>query len=164
MDKRCLTYLGSQTLEEGRDTLVLHQILHNCKPANLLLKVRLLDTSLHDIEGRRDGDTGDSTGHGGDEVLAPGSLRVVGNTENVVLGEGGGTKEGERTGSVTRHRPSPAAVEGGTLLSEDTEETSATEGFGVDLALNLEDVKREEDLLHFGEPTSSTSGAFRSKE
>jgi len=134
------THLGGQTLEERSRTLVLQQILHDLHTADLLLEVGVLDTRLHDIERCGHSDRSDGSSDGGDEVLRPGGLGVVGDTENVLLGEGRATEQGERAGGVAGHGPAPAAVESGALLGEDAEDAAATEGFRVHLALDLEDV------------------------
>ena len=81
--------------------------------------------------------------------------------EQVLLGEGRTTEEllstmsaGEMEthskgpGSVTRHRPAPAAVQrSDTLLGHDLEEATALECLGVGLHLDLENIEGQEDDL-----------------
>lgn len=53
----------------------------------------------------------------------------------------------ERTRSVTSGGPAGTPVETHALIRNDLEETTATEGLGVCLTLNLQNVQREEDDL-----------------
>lgn len=111
------------------------------------VEVAVLDTGLDDIERGRDNERGRCTSNRGDEVLEPGGLVVVLETEDELLGESGTTEEGERARGVSGCGPTPSAVETETLILDDLEHTTAAEGLGVGLALDLENVKREEDDL-----------------
>lgn len=53
----------------------------------------------------------------------------------------------ERSGGVTGGSPASTAIETHTLIGDDLEEATATEGLGVGLTLDLQDVQREEDDL-----------------
>lgn len=53
----------------------------------------------------------------------------------------------ERSRSVTGSSPASATVKSHTLIRDDLEQTTATEGFGVCLALNLQNIEREKDNL-----------------
>lgn len=53
----------------------------------------------------------------------------------------------ERSGGVSRRRPAPSAVEAEPFILDDRQHTAAAEGLGVGLALDLEDVEREQDDL-----------------
>lgn len=139
--------LGDETLEEGAHALVLGHVGEDAEAALGVLKVAVLDAGLDDVEGRRDDERGRGAGDGGDEVLEPAGLVVVVEAEQVLLGEGGTTEEGKGAGSVAGGGPAPAAVEAETLVGNDLEDTAAAEGLGVGLALDLEDVQRQEDNL-----------------
>lgn len=129
------------------------------------LEVAVLDTGLDDIERSRDDERSRGTGNGSDKVLEPGGAVVVGELEEVFLGSGTTTEElyralvrcfchrqvgythSERTGSVTGGSPAPTSVETEALVCDDSEETATTEGLGVCLTLDLENVERENDNL-----------------
>jgi hypothetical protein len=61
----------------------------------------------------------------------------------------------ERPGGVSRRCPAPATVQPEALVLDDLENAPATEGFRVGLALDLEDVEREEDDLADADKTGS---------
>jgi hypothetical protein len=61
----------------------------------------------------------------------------------------------ERPGGVSGRRPAPATVQPEALVLDDLENAPATEGFRVGLALDLEDVEREEDDLADADKTGS---------
>jgi hypothetical protein len=50
----CHEQLGCQTLEEGRESFVLHHVGHDPEAALRVLKVPVLNTRLDDIERSRD--------------------------------------------------------------------------------------------------------------
>lgn len=52
----------------------------------------------------------------------------------------------EGTRGVTSHRPPPPTVERRALFHEYSDDSASAEGFRIDLALDFEDVEREEDL------------------
>lgn len=54
---------------------------------------------------------------------------------------------GERAGRVPGHGPPPPTIQCRTLLHEDADNTSPTEGLRVHLPLDLEGIEREEDDL-----------------
>ena len=60
----------------------------------------------------------------------------------------GGGKEThcETSWCVARDGPTPATVEGGTLLHEDADDATSTERLRVHLPLDLEGVEGEQDL------------------
>lgn len=174
--------LRGETLEEGSGTLVLHHVLDDSEPGLGVLKVAVLDTGLDDVEGSGDDEGRGRTRDGGDEVLAPGGGVVVLQTESL-LGKGGTTEKllrvstnvhkpaeayaeegakgetySEGTRSVTGSSPAPATVQTKALILDDLEETTATESLGVGLALDLEDVEREEDDLADADEGAGSSG------
>jgi len=53
----------------------------------------------------------------------------------------------ERAGGITGGRPAGTPVKTHTLIRDDLEEATATEGLGVGLTLNLQDIQREQDDL-----------------
>lgn len=61
----------------------------------------------------------------------------------------------ERTGGVTGSSPTGTTVQTHTLIRDDLEQTTAAEGLGVSLTLNLQDVQREEDDLSNADQTSA---------
>jgi hypothetical protein len=63
----------------------------------------------------------------------------------------------EGTGGVTGSSPSGTTVQTHALILNDLEQTTATEGLGVGLALNLQDVQRKEDDLSNADQTSAYS-------
>jgi hypothetical protein len=100
-------------------------------------------------------------------TLTPGSLRVVGKLEDVLLGESGTSEQlkskiaqypcsevessafthSETSGCVTTHGPSPSLVQtGDTLIADQLDDTSTSESLGVGLHLDLEHVEGEQDL------------------
>ena len=104
-------------------------------------------------------------------TLSPGSLRVVGKLEDVLLGKGGTSEQlkyrekplvfdfqqrvighlvfthSETSGCVTTHGPSPSLVQtGDTLIADQLDDTSTSESLGVGLHLDLEHVEGEQDL------------------
>jgi hypothetical protein len=79
--------------------------------------------------------------------LAPAGGVVVTEVVDVLLGKGRTTKESERARGITGGSPASAAVETHTLISDNLEKTTATEGLGVGLTLNLEDIKRKKNDL-----------------
>ena len=60
---------------------------------------------------------------------------------------GEGSTYRERTWGITRNRPTPAPVQRCPFLHEDSDGTTATECVRIDLTLDLERVKWEEDYL-----------------
>lgn len=87
------TYLGHQSLEEGREALVLGHVGQNAEAGLGVVEVLVLDTGLDDIERSRDDERGRGTSNRSDKVLEPGSLVVVLELEHVLLGKGGTTKQ-----------------------------------------------------------------------
>jgi hypothetical protein len=63
----------------------------------------------------------------------------------------------ERSGGVTSGSPTGTTVQPHTLIGDDLEQTTATEGLGVSLALNLQDVQRKQDNLSNADQTSAKS-------
>lgn len=71
---------------------------------------------------------------------------------------GGGRGEktySKGTGGVAGSSPAPAAVQAETLVAHNADDTTATEGLGVRLALDLEDVERQQDNLTNADQTAS---------
>ena len=91
--RRDAAHLRREALEERGGALVADKLGKDGAAGHVRLEVRVLDAGLDGVEGGGDGDGGDRAGDGCDEVLAPGGLRVVLDTEDVVLGEGGSTEE-----------------------------------------------------------------------
>ena len=87
------TNLGSQSLEESTSSLLLDHLSDNGHSSNRVLEVGLLDSSLDDIKRSSNGDGSDGSSDGGDEVLGEGSLRVVGEVEEELLGHGRSSEE-----------------------------------------------------------------------
>ena len=111
------------------------------------LEVPVLDPSLDDVQWRGDDQRRGRTRDTGDEVLRPGRAVVVLELVEVFFGRGRTAEEREGARCVAGGGPGPAAVEGKVLVGDDAQDAPATEGFGVGLALDLEDVEREEDDL-----------------
>jgi hypothetical protein len=61
----------------------------------------------------------------------------------------------EGTGGVTGSSPTGTTVQTHTLIRDNLEQTTATEGLGVSLTFNLQDVQREEDDLSNADQTSA---------
>lgn len=78
-------YLGSQALEQSTDTLIPNQIADDNDTRHLLLEVCVLYAGLDDVERRSDCDRRDGACDGGNEVLSPCGLGVVGDSEDHVL-------------------------------------------------------------------------------
>lgn len=53
----------------------------------------------------------------------------------------------KRAGGVTGSSPTSAAVKAHTLIGDDLEQATATEGLRVGLTLNLQDIQRKQDDL-----------------
>ena len=139
--------LGHETLKEGRWALLLDHVLDNLDTALWVIKVAVLDTGLDDIERCRDNQRRRSTSNRCDEVLEPSRLVVILKSVKVSLGERGTSEERERTRRVARSGPSPAPVQSEALILDDADYTTAAEGLGVCLALDLEDVEGQEHDL-----------------
>ena len=185
-------HLWGQTLEEGIDTLGLDHFSDNGHTADLRVEVGVLDTGLDDVQGRGDSDRGNSTGDRGDKVcrfevkaqtarwgemwsawsceryiyartLTPCRARVVGQVEEVLLGNSRTTEEllislawGENESAtyskgsrgVTSHGPSPSSVQRShTFFRDQLEETTSSDSIGVGLHLDLENIKGQQDLI-----------------
>lgn len=63
--------------------------------------------------------------------------------------------EGSR--GVTGSSPTGTTVQTHTLIGDDLEQTTAAEGLGVSLTLNLQDVQRKQDNLSNADQTSARS-------
>lgn len=87
------TYLGNQSLEETRETLVLGHVAQDSETTLGVVEVAVLDTGLDNIERSRDNERGSGTGNRGNEVLEPGGLVVVLEMEDPLLGESRTTEE-----------------------------------------------------------------------
>jgi hypothetical protein len=61
-----------------------------------VLKIRVLNASLDSVQGSSDCNRRYSTGDRRNKVLRPGSLVVVGDAEQIVLGDCGGPEKLER--------------------------------------------------------------------
>lgn len=85
--------LGGQSLEQTHGTLVLEHVGHNSEARLGVLEVAVLDTGLDNIQRSGDDQRSTGTGNGGNKVLTPGGLVVVGQTVNVFLGEGRSTEK-----------------------------------------------------------------------
>jgi len=59
----------------------------------------------------------------------------------------------EGSGGVTGGSPASTTVKTHTLVGDNLEEATATEGLGVSLALNLEDIQRKENDLSNADQT-----------
>lgn len=87
------TYLGNQSLEEGREALVPDHLGQDTEPTLRVVEVLVLDTGLDDVERSRHDQRGRRTSNGGNKVLEPRGLVVILETEDVLLGERGTTEE-----------------------------------------------------------------------
>lgn len=87
------TYLGGQSLEETRDTLVPHHFPDYLKPALWVLKIPVLYSSFNDIQRSRDDQRRAGSGNRGDKILHPAGFVVVCEFVQILLGEGGASKE-----------------------------------------------------------------------
>lgn len=65
----------------------------------------------------------------------------------------------ERTGSVPGSRPASTSVQAHTLIGDDLEQATATEGLGVRLTLDLQDIQREENNFSDTDDTSQPKSA-----
>lgn len=63
----------------------------------------------------------------------------------------------EGSGGVTGSGPTGTTVQTHTLIGDDLEQTTAAEGLGVSLTLNLQDVQRKQDNLSNADQTSARS-------
>lgn len=60
----------------------------------------------------------------------------------------------ERTRGISRGRPAPATVQSEALVGDNLQYTSSAEGLGVCLALDLENVERQQDDLADADQTA----------
>lgn len=139
--------LGHKTLEEGAGTLGGNHVLDDLQTGLGVVEVSVLDSGLDDIERSRDNQRGRGTKERGNNVLAPGGLGVVLESQNVLLGKGVTSKQSKGSGGVSGSGPAPASVQTHTLLLDDLEEASALESLGVSLSLDLEDIEGQENNL-----------------
>lgn len=72
---------------------------------------------------------------------------MIGNAEMMAYSEG--------AGGVTSRGPTGTTVQTHTLVLDNLEQTTAAEGLGVSLTLNLQDVQREEDNLSNADQTGA---------
>lgn len=91
--RACHQQLGGETLEEAGRALVLEHLGDNLEARLGVFEVAVLDTGLDNIEGSRHNQGCASTTDRGDEVLAPGSLVVIGQFVNFFLGESRSAEE-----------------------------------------------------------------------
>lgn len=150
--------LGDQTLEEGSGALGGDHVLDDLQTGLGVVEVSVLDSGLDDIERGRDNQRGRGTKEGGDNVLAPGGLGVVLESQNVLLGKGVTSEQSKRSGGVSGSGPAPASVQTHTLLLDDLEEASALESLGVSLSLDLKHVKRQENNLSDTDQRTGSGG------
>lgn len=139
--------LGSQSLEESSEALVLCHVGDDSETTLRVLKVSHLNASLDNVKRGGDDKRSRGTADRSDKVLAPCSSVVVLEVVDVLLSSGGTTEESERAWRIAGSGPAPAAVKAESLISNNLEETTATERLRVCLALDLEDVKWEQDNL-----------------
>lgn len=85
--------LRRQTLEERRETFVLHHVGDDTEARLGVLEVAVLDASLDHVEGSGNDKRCASTADGGDEVLRPRGLVVVLQSVDVFLGESRSTEK-----------------------------------------------------------------------
>lgn len=69
--------LWRQSLEETRESFILHHTTHDLESAFGTFKVSVLYAGLYDVEGSGDEEGGRGAGDGGYEVLEPGGTVVV---------------------------------------------------------------------------------------
>lgn len=145
---------------------MLSHVGKNPEAAFGVFKVPVLDTGLDDIERGGDDEGGRGTGNRGNEVLEPRGRVVILEGKEVFLGKGRATEElrrnpvvsshqqvksprvqtySERSRRVTGSSPAPATVKAEALVLDNPEDTTSPEGLGVCLALNLENIEREEN-------------------
>jgi len=87
--------LRNQSLEETRNTFILHHTSNNLESTLRVFEVAVLDTGLDDIErsGNEEGSRG--TGDGSNKVLEPGCFVVVVEAIEIALGEGRSSEKSE---------------------------------------------------------------------
>lgn len=66
---------------------------------------------------------------------------------------------GERARGIASSRPTPATIETETLVTDNLENATALKGLGVRLALDLQDIERQEDNLADADQTRGSSSA-----
>lgn len=69
----------------------------------------------------------------------------TGRLVNVTMCSFGNDTDSERTGSVTGSGPASTPVEAHTLIGDNLEQATATEGLGVCLTLDLQNIQREQN-------------------
>jgi hypothetical protein len=89
----CHQKLGSQSLEERRETFFTHHPGHDFETALRVFEVLVLDPSLDNIEGSGDDERCASTGNRSDEILSPGGGIVVLELVKVFFGSSRTTKQ-----------------------------------------------------------------------
>ncbi|KAI7506407.1 hypothetical protein KC367_g185 [Hortaea werneckii] len=146
--------LRNQALEERRWPFLSHHVRDNLRTALLDLEVAVLYPSLDNVKGRGDNKGSGGTGDGGDEVLEPAGLVVVLELEEVLLGRGRASEEGERTWRIACRRPAPSSVQAEALVANDSQDATATERLRVCLPLDLQHVQRQQDDLANADQTS----------
>ena len=110
----------------------------------MLVKGLVLNARLDHVGRRRDADARHGTPNARHEVLKESRLGVILEPENAALDQRGAAKERERSRHVAGDRPLPAAVERKALLRDELHQAPAGQDLGVGLALDLENVQREE--------------------
>jgi hypothetical protein len=126
---------------------VLNHILNNLKSTLRVIEIAVLDSRLNHIERGADKQTRRGTANRRNEVLKPRRLVIVLELEQVTLGERRSSEQCEGARRVAGGRPLPATIETKAFVADDGDDAAATEGFGVGLTLNFEDVEREENDL-----------------
>lgn len=139
--------LRYQALEECRWPFVSHHVCDNLRTTLLNFEVAVLYPSLNNVKWRGDDKRCGGTGDGCDEVLEPASLVVVLELEEVLLGCGRASEEGERTWRIACRRPAPSSVQAEALVANDSQDATATERLWVCLPLDLQHVQWEKDDL-----------------
>ncbi|KAI6769715.1 hypothetical protein HG530_004344 [Fusarium avenaceum] len=167
------SYKATCSLEESTSTLVLRHVGQDSETTLRVFEVAVLDTGLDNIKRSRNDQRSRSTSNGSNKVLEPAGLVVVLKVEEVLLGESRTTEElswvsilvhpirsdfktySKRTRSVTGSSPAPTTVQTETLIGNDLEDTTATEGLGVCLTLDLEDIEGQKNDLTNTDQTAS---------
>jgi len=103
-------HLGRQSFEEAGDTFILQHAGHDSEARLGVLEITVLNAGFDDVEGRGDNQAGRCTGDGSDEVLAPGSLVVILEFEQLFFGPGRSSEERERTRGISRGCPPSSPI------------------------------------------------------
>ncbi|KAH3668201.1 hypothetical protein OGAPHI_001955 [Ogataea philodendri] len=121
------------------------------------LKVLVLDSGFNDVQRSRHDQRGRGTKNGSNEVLTPGSRRVVLQVENVLFSKGRTTEQSKGARGISSSSPSPSFVQSQSLVLQDLDKTSTLESLGVCLSLDLQDIQwQQHNFTNTDQRTSSS--------